>query len=83
MATRGSIEPGQRMRFRDWFFLGMLAGVAYNLWKNPQGCACCLGCLGVLITIAVVLIGSVVFAYWPWAVLVIALALFVRWLHAR
>lgn len=83
MTARGPAQPGQRMRFRDWFLVGMLAGVVYNLWKNPQGCGCCVGCLGILIIVAAVLVGSVIYAYWPWAVLIIGVALLVRWLHGK
>ncbi len=83
MTARQPAKPGQHVRTRDWFLLGMLAGLVYSLWKNPQGCACATGCLGILIIVAIVLMSSVIYAFWSWIPPVIGLVILIWWLRKR
>ena len=65
-------------RKRDWFVLGMFAGVAYSLWKNPAGCACATGCLVILLVLAGIALFAVFSAYWPWLLLVAVAVILAR-----
>lgn len=51
---------------RQWFGLGVLAGLVYGFVKHPAGCGC-------MLLIAVVVLASLVWAWWPWSGLVILL----------
>jgi hypothetical protein len=59
--------------FWDWFLLGALAGVVYSLFRNPAGCACCVGCMAVALALAILV--AVIFVLEH--VLVVAVAIIV------
>ena len=71
------------MRSRDWFVVGACTGIVYSLWRNPQGCGCCLGCLGFLALAAAVFVGVLFWVTWPWSIILVAGALGLRWYLAR
>jgi hypothetical protein len=42
--------------FWDWFLVGAVLGLIYNLFRNPGACACCAGCLVLAVALAAVVV---------------------------
>ena len=79
-----STPPRGRSSFWDWFLVGAGLGVAYQLIRNPGGCACALGCVVLLfLLLLVVLIVAVLDYLTLIALVVVAVALAVYWPRIR
>ena len=67
------------MRFRDWFLLGAVIGLAYAAVRSPGTLACAI--LGPLLIVLLVA-GVLIVVYWDWvapAILVASVVYLVVW----
>lgn len=55
--------------FWDGFKLGVLAGIVYNLIRNPGGCACCGIIVALVILVLAALIIGLILAIWEYLAL--------------